>query len=123
MKNLKPFFVIILISFMAASCGMHMGYMNNHNNNLTNVELNRKNFVVVEHVTGQATATYVFGIGGIGKKDLVNKAKTDMIKNANLVGSSKAIINVTVEAHDVMVLPFYRKRTITASGHIVEFTE
>ena len=46
-----------------------------------------------------------------------------MFENADLTGGAKAIINVTSESHLTFVLPFYTRKTITVSAHIVEFTD
>lgn len=105
------------------SCGIHSAMVGNINNNTTNVELSKKNFKVIDRVSGQSTATYVFGIGGLSNKALIEKAKTKMLENANLTGSSKAIINVTTESHNTLVVPFLYQKTVTVSAHIIEFIE
>lgn len=115
--------IALCTAFIFSSCGIHTANILNQNSNLTNVELNRKNFVVVQEVMGQSTAVYVLGIGGISNKNLINRAKSEMVRNANLVGTSRAIINVTMENHDIIVGPFYMKRTVTVSGHVIEFTD
>ena len=46
-----------------------------------------------------------------------------MLENANLTGSSKAIINVTTESHNTLVVPFLYQKTVTVSAHIIEFIE
>jgi len=84
--------------------------------------LSKKNFKVIESVQGESEAIYIFGIGGLSKKAMIAEAKANMLTNANIVGSSKAIINETVEIiHSLF--PFFRKYKVTVSAHIVEFTE
>jgi len=84
--------------------------------------LSKKNFKVIESVQGESEAIYIFGIGGLSKKAMIAEAKANMLTNANIVGSSKAIINETVEIiHSLF--PFFRKYKVTVSGHVVEFTE
>ena len=47
-----------------------------------------------------------------------------MYENANLIGSSKAIINVTTETHVRFCrLPFFLRKTLLENGYVVEFTE
>lgn len=106
-----------------ASCGIHSAMVGNINNNTTNVELSENNFKVIEKVSGKSNATYVLGFGGLSNKALIEKAKSKMLEKANLIGGSKAIINLTTESHTSIVYPLFFKRTITVSGHIVEFTE
>jgi len=123
MRTFKILSIIILTSILMTSCGIHSAMVGNINNNNTNVELSKKNFKVIEKVSGNSTATYVFGIGGLSNKALIEKAKFKMLENANLIGGSKAIINWTTESHISIVYPFFYQKTITVSGHIVEFIE
>lgn len=122
MKTIK-LFLISLITFLMTSCGVHSAMVSNTNNNLTNVELNKKNFKIIEHVSGKSTATYFVGIGGLSNKALIGKAKAEMLKNANIEGGAKAIINLTTESHISIIFPIYYRKTVTVSGHIVEFIE
>ena len=120
-KNL----MLILLSFVliTSSCGFHTAYVSNVNNNSTNVELSKKNFKVVERVTGQSSATYILGIGGLANKALINKAEFSMLEKSNLIGASKAITSLTIESHNAIFYPFFFRKTITVSGYVIEFTE
>ncbi|MCW2119611.1 DUF6567 family protein [Flavobacterium sp. 7A] len=104
------------------SCGGSASVMSNSNSNQTNVELSKKNFNVIGTASGVSTNTYIFGIGGSSNRALLEKAKSEMIKNANLTGP-KAIVNVTYDKHFNGFFPFYSQVTVTASANIVEFTE
>ena len=123
MKIIKNLTVVLMTIILMTSCGFHSAMVGNINNNVTNVELSKKNFTVIGKVSGSSSATYIFGIGGLFNKSLVEKAKSKMLAKADIIGSSKAIINVTTEAHISIVYPLFYQRTITVSGHIVEFTE
>ncbi len=123
MKSLKNAILLLLAAFLFQGCGIHTALMGNLTGNMTNVELSKKNFKVVEKISGTSDATYIMGIGGLSHKALIEKARADMLKGTDLTGSSKAIVNVTVEEHLASYLVFYVKRTVTVSAHIVEFTE
>lgn len=123
MKTFKILSIVFLTSILMTSCGIHSAMFGNINNNTTNVELSKKNFKVIDTVSGQSTATYVLGIGGISNKALIENAKTNMLEIADLTGSSKAIINVTTESHMTLVFPFFYRKTVIVSAHIIEFTE
>ena len=123
MKTFKILSIVFLTSILMTSCGIHSAMVRNINNNTTNVELSKKNFKVIDRVSGKSTAIYVLGIGGLSNKALIEKAKTKMLENANLIGGAKAIINLTTESHISIVYYFFFQRTVTVSGHIVEFTE
>jgi len=45
------------------------------------------------------------------------------MKKANLMSSSKALINIVSEDHLAGVPPFWFRRTITVSAHVIEFTK
>ena len=123
MKSFTKFIFFILVSVLLSGCGMHSAMVSNINSNVTNVELSRKNFKIVDKVSGQSTATYILGIGGLSNKALIEKAKANMLSKAELTGSAKAIVNVTTESHVSIIYPFFFQRTVTVSGHIIEFTD
>lgn len=93
--------------------------MTHENTALTNVELSRKNFVVVGQVEGVASSTYVLGFGGLSKQ-LYTKAKNEMIRKANMRGKARAIVDVTYEKH-VAYYVFVAVHKVTAVGTVVEF--
>ena len=103
---------------LLAGCSTHVGYIGHAIN--TEVELSGNNFRVVESVTGRATANYFLGIGG-PTQNVMDKARRDMIQRANLIGSSRAIVNVTTDVRHVWFL-FWLRKTAFVSGEVVEFT-
>ena len=122
----KTFLPVILILFsmsvILSGCGYFIPQTSNLSNHVTSVELSKKNFKVVAYVKGEAAATYIFGFGGLKKKALVEKARSEMMKNSDLVGTSRAIINETVEVHLANFLVVQKVRVV-CSAYIVEFTE
>ena len=122
MKTIKAACAILVISVILSGCGIQRAIVLNTNNNVTNVELSKKNFKVLEKVSGTSTATYIFGIGGLTKKSLIENAKTEMLSNSHLEGNARAIVNVTVEEHFRFYLVVF-KRTIIVNGYVIEFTE
>ena len=121
MRPMKNLLVLAMPFILLTSCGVNSGLTNQfsiHGSN-TNVILDESDFVVVGEVTGSASNTYVFGFGG-SKQDLIASAKRQMIANADMIGKSRAIINVTLERHKRHA-PFIRKHTITVHGTIIEF--
>ena len=75
----------------------------------------------IKNVEAEATATYVFGIGGMSKKALYSNAVAELTKNANLTGS-QALVNVTVKNSAKSIL-CYTKITYHAEGTVIEFDE
>lgn len=123
MKPILIIVVLILTSFFLDGCGIHTAFVGNMAGHMTNVELARKNFKVVDRISGSSTATYIMGVGGLSHKALIEKAKADMFTRHDLTGSAKAVVNVTVEEHITAYLFFYVKRTVTVNAHVVEFTD
>jgi len=120
----KNFFLLIGIVFLFSSCGIHSGLTTNLNNHSTEVLLSKKNFKVTESVQGKSRATYVLIIGNLSKKAKIAEARANMLAKANIIGSSKAIINEIVEIKNRFYLwPILQTSEITVSAHIVEFTE
>lgn len=123
MKNLKIIFSLCILVVSLTSCGINMALFTNKNSNVTHVDLTKKNFKVLERVTGTASATYYFNVGGMKNKDLINMATADMVTKANMTGTSKALINTTTDVHKGGVCFLYNKITVTVSAQVIEFTE
>ena len=116
----KIFILLIGSALLLSGCSLHNGLTLNLNNHNTEVILSENNFRVIESVQGESEAMFIFGIGGLSKKAMIAEARSKMLANANIVGSSKAVINETVEVTHTF-FPFVRKYTVTVSGFIVEF--
>lgn len=123
MKVLNISVVILFATLLLPGCGIHTALVGNMAGHMTNVELARKNFKVVDKISGTYTATYIMGVGGLSHKALIEKAKADMFARNDLTGSSKAVVNVAVEEHIAAFLIFYVRRTVTVSAHVIEFTD
>lgn len=121
MKKNALIILIGTIVLMMSSCGVHNGLTYNSNGHNTEVQLSKNNFKVVKSIQGKATATYILGIGGLNKKALIANARAEMLKDAGLEGSSKAVINETVELQ-VSNYVLYVQYNVTVSAHVVEFT-
>lgn len=122
MKKIRFYAVLLLLSALLSSCGIGTALITNHNQNATEVHLKENNFKVIDQVSGSSEDTYVLTIGGLNKRQLYENAYSNMMKKANLLNGSKALINVMTEEHVSGFFPFYVKRTITVSGQVVEFT-
>ena len=118
---MKKLFLFGALALLLASCGSTNELTHNLNNHTTQVVLSKKNFNVVEHVNGEASNLYVLGFGGT-KAGLVGEARAKMLQNANLVGSSKAVINETVEIHYFSFL-LGANYKVVVSADVIEFTE
>lgn len=115
--------VIAVCATALTSCGLSSSLTSNQNSLQTNVVLNKNNYKVVKTITGEETATYIFGIGGLSAKALRDNATANMIKNAKLDGKAQAIVNTQVSVKNAIVTPLYIKRIATAQAQVIEFTE
>jgi hypothetical protein len=122
MKKIGIYSVLLLLAAFLSSCGIGTALVTNHNQNATEVHLSGNNFKVIDQVSGSSEASYVFAIGGVNKRQLYENAYSTMMKKANLLNGSKAIINVMTEEHYSGFAPFYVRRTISVSAQVVEFT-
>ena len=123
---MKKLFTICAFDAVALSftgcVGLASTAASNHNLTQTQVVLSESNFKVVGQAYGEATATYICGIGGYSKKALYDNAINEMAKNANLTGS-QTLTNTTVHYSVKMITPFFVKSTCSATANIVEFTK
>ncbi len=122
MKNLWILALLFSSFFSLNSCGVNHAMMANLNQNATQVELSGNNYQTVERVSGSAEVEYILFIGGMNRSQLYSNAYADMLSKADLMTNSRALVNVVTEEHIAGVPPFYFKRTITVSAHVIEFT-
>lgn len=120
MKRIITISILVISCFVLGSCGLTYMPSMNSNVNETKIVLSERNFNVVGQVQGQASATYICGIGGLSKSALRTNAIDDMTKNAHLKGA-QTIANVTTHSTFKMITPFYVKTTFVATGYVVEF--
>ena len=120
-KLLSKAAMAVAAALLLVGCGISQNLTSNANLNQTNVVLSQKNFHVVKNVEATASATYVFGIGGLSKKALYNNAVAELTKKADLKGS-QALVNVTVKNSGKVIL-FFGKVTYHAEATVIEFDE
>ena len=118
----KIAFLIIGFMFLFTGCAIHSGLTTNANNHTTEVVLSKKNFKVIESVQGEAEVQYILGIGGTSKKVLIAQARANMLKEANIEGSSKAVVNETIEMQ-YSLFPFWGTHRVIVTAHVIEFTQ
>ena len=123
MKHVINLFVVVLAVFSLSACGINAANVHNLNQNATQVNLSSNNYQIVDKVSGSAEVTYVLVFGGMNKKQLFENAYAAMVANANLETGSRALVNVFTENQIGGVPPFYYKRTITVSAHVLEFNQ
>ena len=120
MKRILSLSLICLTLMLVSGCGASSGLTFNQNQLQTNVVLSQSNFIVVKNVSGEASSTYIFGIGGYKAADTKASAMNQMVQNAELTGS-QAIVNATVSLPEQTVLGIYTKITAYATGTVIEF--
>ena len=108
--------------FSFSSCAVHSGLTHNVNNHTTNVVLEKNNYKIIQKVKGTASGTTVLAIGG-SFKPLIEKARAEMLESAGLIGTSRAVINETVEINNKNYVGVVNVKTITVSAYVIEFTE
>ncbi len=119
MKSLRIIAAAVSVSLLS-SCGVTNNLNSNLNLNNTSVVLSQANFRVVKTVSSSASATYVFGIGGLSQRALRANAVAELTKKAELKGS-QALVNVNVRTSTKMIL-FFNEMTFYAEGTVIEFS-
>ena len=119
MKAIKFLCISLLAVFFSGCAGLNMTpYANDPVE--TKVVLSKSNYHIVKEVSGEWSATYVFGIGGLSKKALNNNAISEMYKNAELKGNQQ-IINITTTQSVESWALIYSKVRAKAHGYVIEF--
>jgi PBP1b-binding outer membrane lipoprotein LpoB len=112
--------LLIMVALFFTSCASHYGLPKNYNQNTTEVVLTKNNFKVVKLVKGEASATYIFGIGGLAKNGLVAEAKAKMLESAGMEGTARMVVNEIVEVKSSGFF-FVNKYKVIVSAQIIEF--
>lgn len=112
---MKKIIFIFSITLFFSSCAFHTGYMSN------SAALSQNNFSYVKkNLVGESTATYIFGFGGLARKNLVEDAKSDLMKNSNLT-DGQALANITVNFKNTLITGIYNQVKCTVTADIVQF--
>ena len=119
MKAIKLFLCCFVAVIFASCAGVNMT-PNENNVPETKIILKESNYKIVGEATGEWSASYVLGIGGLSKKSLTTNAISEMYKNAQLKGNQQ-IINVTTTTSVEAWAFFYVKYRTLAHGYIIEF--
>jgi hypothetical protein len=122
MRIVNIIFVIVTVLSLSSCYGTHVGVGTNVNSNTTLVVLKSNNYKVIQKVSGTASGVTFMGVGGEFRA-LVENARGDMLRSAGLIGSSRAIINETIESNFNHYLGIIHVKTVTVSGYVIEFTE
>ena len=127
-QNIKKSVFICTLFLLVNNCGfMPEGYLGHSTN--TQVILSEANYRIVNSVRGDATATFILGVGPFNDR-LYSRAKRDMLENANLAGGgnkSRALINITTDEQIKYFIfgyfPLWFSKTVYMSADVIEFKE
>lgn len=113
------YFIFACGAMMLTSCAVNTTSYQNVDEVNTVVDLSNVDYEIIGTVEGKSKQTYVFGIGGLSKKSMVENAKADMYKNANLQANEAIIYpTTTTSVQSYVVVDIV---TATATGYKVKF--
>ena len=122
MKTIKLLLFAVVAILFASCAGLNMTpYQNDPVE--TKVHLSQANYKIVGETTGEWTATYICGIGGLSKKALTTNAVSEMYQNAKLQGNQQIINITTTTSVEAWAFGIYAKYHAVAHGYIIEFEE
>ncbi|HAP69247.1 MAG TPA: hypothetical protein DCR04_05895 [Flavobacteriales bacterium] len=84
-KKIFPIALVLLLT----GCAFHSGYITD------SAALSEANFTYTNQVSGSASATYVFGLGGLARKGLVAEAR-EVMRRQKPLGPNEAYANISV---------------------------
>lgn len=121
---MKKFLVICIacLALLCTSCGISRQAASNTNLTQTEVVLAKKNYKVIGTVRGESAQNIWFGFGGLSKQSMAQSAMADMYNSADLMGKSRAVINVSVAYKNKIILIYGQSKCI-ATGTVIEFTD
>ena len=126
MKKFSFLIAFLAISLLSGCVGINNFAYNAPSVSVDSRELKLVNqeYKIIKKVTGKATATYIFGIGGMSEKaqELFQASYQDMKWKANL-GSNQTIIDVVAEKNFRCYLGIVSVNVIYTTGTVIEFVE
>ena len=111
----KVYLLFVVLTTILSGCAMHNGYINN------SVALSSNNYIIKGQASGAATATYIFGLGGLDRTAMVAEAKKDMMYNFPL-REGEAYANTSVVWKNSFIF-FVKTSKVTISADIIKFTK
>jgi hypothetical protein len=123
MKKIIALLILLACTLALNSCGVGSALVLNQNQNTTHVQLGSNNLRIIDRITGSAEVEYILLIGGMKQNQVYENAYAAMMAKADLKGGSRAIINIVTEEHVGGFIPFYHRRKVTVSAHVIEFTK
>ena len=111
--NNAMYLMLFCMSLMLSGCGFNTTSYSNIDAVNTVVDLSNANYEIIGTVEGISKQTYVFGIGGLSKKSLIENAKSDMYRNANLQANEAIIYPSTTTSVQSYVVVDIVKATAT----------
>jgi len=110
----KNVFVALGIMLFLSSCAFHKGFIT-----AGSASLSSNNFKILKLAKGEAKATRIFCIGGLGKNGLVAAAKKNLLENYPLK-DGQALANITVDFKNSFIF-FFNQTKVTMTADIIEF--
>jgi hypothetical protein len=115
--------ILIYLIFLVLSINFS-GCISLHNGDFIqpNIPSNKENFRIIKTIRGEASATYILGIGGNLKDGLINEAKINMYGSHELKPNQN-ITNITKDIKKAyFIIPIlYMSETVIVSADIIEF--
>lgn len=113
----KSVFFLSVVIFLSGCIAQHSGYMP------STTALTQNNFNYTQkHAMGTATATYIFGIGGVARQTLVGDALRDLMRSHQLQ-DGQALANITVNFKRTYYVGVVTTVTCIITADIVQFDD
>lgn len=126
MKKFSIIIAILTFSLLSGCVGINNFAFNAPSMSMDSRELKLENqeYKIIKKITGEATATYILGIGGMSEKahKLFHESYQNMVHKANL-GSNQTIIDVVAEKNFRCYLGIISLNTVYTTGTVIEFTK
>jgi len=116
-KLAYAFSIFLTASILTSCMASHSGILLNQ----TNVQLSQNNFTyVATNQSGEASVTYIFGIGGMSKKSLTYEAVKDL-RDKRKLEDGQVWVNQTISFKTSVKLGIIVTTTCVVTGDIIQF--
>ena len=112
----------LILTFAVLCCFVSCVSLHNGEIIQSSISSNKANFKIVKTISGEASATYILGIGGNMSNGLINEAKRNMYSSYE-IKSNQNITNITTDIKkSYFIIPIlYMSETAVVSADVIEF--
>ena len=120
MRLIQKIFIFTVALEFICGCSYHQGQF--QPSAVTEVHLEKANYVVIDHIEASASATYLLSMN-FNYQSLFDDALKSLMEKAAMKGKPRALVNLTEDKKFEGIWPLVFTKTIYVSANVIEFKD